>query len=263
MLDSYNEGLKKTLNVNKHKIFGILNGIDENIWDPEKDNLIFKRYSRQSSTANIKKHKEQNEKALFKMFHLKYSNKPLFISVTRLVPQKGPQLIKDAAKHIIKKDAQFFLLGTTSIKKLHKEFSDLQKKLQNTKEITIHLTYNEKLAHLLYAAADFIIIPSFFEPCGLTQLISFRYFTIPIVREIGGLKDTVFDIKKYPQKGNGYTFKKFSSAEFLNKIDIAYNDFINNPNTIKKLYENIKKINHNWQEPAKKYLKLYNKAFTG
>jgi starch synthase len=207
-------GLETTLLENQHKMKGILNGIDEEYWNPEKDPHLIAHYNSfapidEAKMAKILQAKADNKKQLRTHLGLKESSAPLVASITRLVPQKGPELIKQALLKTIERGAQFVLLGSSATPVWEKVFSALKKEHGISKNVAIVLDRDEALAHLVYAAADMFIIPSIFEPCGLTQMIALRYGAIPIVRKTGGLADTVHDVDTSPKEEklrNGYTF---------------------------------------------------------
>jgi len=243
---------------NKKKIKGIINGIDTNYWNPKKDFFIKYKYY---STKKLLERKNKNKALLQKTLNLNLKNVPLICSIGRLVPQKGPKLIKHAILQSLKKGAQFVLLGTPFDKKNKKLFKCLKKSLKNNPNISFNFNFNEQLSHQIFASADFIIIPSLFEPCGLTQMIAFRYGCIPIVRKTGGLADTVFDLDDKnitKSKRNGFTFEEFS----FKGIDFALNSAINfwyKKNERIKLIKKNMKYDFSWKASAKKYIEEYKK----
>jgi starch synthase len=246
---------------NRKKIKGITNGIDEHYWNPKTDIYIKYKYSA-NSFEKILKAKKQNKIFLQNLLNLKQKNVPLICSIGRLVEQKGPKLIKHAIMHSLEKNAQFILLGSPFDKKTKKSFNSLKKSLKTNKNVSINFGFNEKLSHQIYAAADFIIIPSLFEPCGLTQMISLRYGGMPIVRKTGGLADTVFDIddKSIPEKKkNGFTFKEFSIRGVNFALDRAINFWHKNNEKFNFLISKNMKNDFSWKTAAKKYIKEYKK----
>jgi len=252
-------GLEKVVKDNKGKLFGIVNGLDYEEWNPEKDTHLKGHFSPRNTEKELHEAKLVNKQNLQSELGLAPdSMKPMFISIGRLVWQKGPELIKEAISYIINSGGQFVLCGSSPEKDTQKKFDELKKMYNSNKNIHFHFDYNEPLARKMFAGADFIIIPSKFEPCGLTQLIAMRYATIPIVRKTGGLADTVFDVddKNVPEKArNGYVFEKDDASELFESLKRAFNDFKNNK-TKHIAYKNLE-LDHSWTEPAKEYLALF------
>lgn len=186
-------GLEEDLKRAQHKLVGILNGIDTDYWNPETDPMLAVNYSQKTRVEG----KRGNKRHIQEFLNLTRSeSRPLVVAVTRLVPQKGPDLIEYGIQKTLELGGQFVLLGTTRDPATQKQFEGIKPH----PDLVIKLDYNETLSHLLYAASDLFLMPSIFEPCGLSQMIALRYGSIPLVRETGGLKDTIFDGK------NGFTF---------------------------------------------------------
>jgi starch synthase len=240
-------GLNTVLTRHQNKLKGILNGIDTEYWNPEFDPLLACPYN----LMNVAHGKSINKKKVCERFGLKESSGPLICSITRLVPQKGPALIKHACERTLEKGGQFVLLGAVPSPEIDKEFRQLQKQLSKTKNAAFHFEYDEPLAHLVYAAADMIIIPSIFEPCGLTQMIAMRYGTVPIVRATGGLKDTVVDGK------NGFTFDFPDNLGVNWALDRALETFMKDPEAWKKLVFIGMSENFSWEKPFQAYQEIY------
>jgi starch synthase len=253
-------GLEEVLNNNKDKLRGILNGIDIDIWNPENDPLIKYHYSCKMPVEEIVQAKQKNKEDLRKLLGLSQIPTPLICNIGRLVKQKGPELIEHCLNFTLKNKGQFLLLGSTTIPKIQKHFTMLAKKYEQSEEISINLAYDDALAHQIYAACDFIIIPSLFEPCGLTQMIALRYGTIPIVRKTGGLSDTVFDVDDpsfSKTSVNGFTFEHYGKKEFNKALKRAFAYWSNDKNTINKLIENGLNTDHSLEKVTKEYLQLY------
>lgn len=252
LLPEYGFHLDQTLRANRSKIKGILNGIDTKIWDPATDPHLPHHFRVESAL----KGKEE----IRKTFSLDIKKRPWVGTVSRLVPQKGPHLIMETLKTTIQKGGTFILLGSSPIPELQEEFDRLLKEYADHPQVSLNYTYDEALAHKIYAALDFLIVPSLFEPCGLTQLIAMRYGTIPIVRKTGGLKDTVFDHDdpKIPaSQRNGFTFS-LPTPESLNvTLDRAFRLFFQDPASIQSLIRRGMNTDFSWKKPAKEYLKLY------
>jgi ADP-glucose type glycogen/starch synthase len=255
----YGCGLEKVLQKKRKKLFGILNGIDTKKFTPLKDPFIKYHYSSKDNIEKIIEKKNENKKFLQKKLKMNISSKPLFCSIGRLVPQKGPFLIKQSIFKTTKNGGQFILLGSSSVKKIKRNFFSLKKKLSKNRDISLNFAFDEELAHQIYAAADFIIVPSLFEPCGLTQMIALRYGTIPIVRKTGGLADTIFDVTSKNPLKNGFLFEKFSKKDLLSALDRAFFYFFKKPEKLKILIENGIKEDFSIEKSAKKYEEFYKK----
>jgi len=254
-------GLGPLLIENASKFKGILNGIDTEYWNPATDLFLTEKYmSDPSYVEEMIEAKKANRKHLSKLIHIEYDKAPLFSVVTRLVKQKGPELIKHGVEYSLKKGGQFILLGTSFEDDVRTEFFALSEEYRDNPHIHFHFEYDEALAHQTYASSDFILIPSLFEPCGLTQMISLRYGTIPIVHKVGGLKDTIFDIdhEDIPvEKRNGYTFD-FPSKDSLSwSIDRAFEHFKHDTKKKMTILKNGLKHDWSWKSSALSYLELY------
>lgn len=249
-------GLDKYLRKRKKDLFGIINGLDENQFNPESDPYIVKNYS----IKNFK-NKNENKDYLQKKYFGKKNDLPLIGIIARLTPQKGFDLIRDIFDELMKEKIQMVLLG-----KGIKEFEDffLEKARKNPDKFFAKIGFDEKLAHQIYAGANIFLMPSHFEPCGLGQLIAMKYGTIPVARKIGGLKDTIKNVESKTQKekaslkGTGFLFEKYESGELLATIKKSLKLFEN-----KKIWEQIQKNamaqDFSWRKSAKQYLKIYKK----
>lgn len=203
-------GLDLVLRDSQKKLVGILNGIDQDYWNPAKDPFLPMNYHTQK-LEDVLQAKQINKRFLQKHLALAQENVPLVASITRLDPQKSPDLIAYGITRTLELGGQFILLGSisTSNSDIQEQFITLQEKYRDDHRVAILLMNDEALAHLIFAASDLFIIPSLFEPCGLTQMIAMHYGTIPIARMTGGLVDTVFDIdtsSKPLNERNGFTF---------------------------------------------------------
>jgi starch synthase len=245
-------GLSQVIINNQKKLHGILNGIDLDYWNPQTDPYLSQHYSQ----LDYQKGKALNKNALRKKLGLKESTGPLVCSITRLVPQKDPALIKRSIEKTLEQGGQFVLLGSSSIPEIETIFLSLQKKLSKNKNAVIYLKYDEPLAHLLYAASDMIVIPSLFEPCGLTQMIACRYAAVPIVRATGGLADTVFEER------NGFTFQGSTTKELDAALEKAFACFTKTPEKWTLIVLNGLQANHGWEKSAKEYLAIYKKLLS-
>lgn len=235
-----------------HSFYGVLNGIDTSYWNIRKNRYL--PYNLKISTrSGINKFKTKARNELFKKIDLE-NDKPLFIFVGRLYHQKGLQILIPALEKLLAKSARFniILLGEGQ-KEIEKKLTSLAKKFP--KSVHAEIKYNEPFAHLLYAASDFIIVPSLFEPCGLVQMIAMRYTSIPIVRKTGGLADTIIDEKE------GIVFEKFETDALLKAIKKALSLFKNKREMTSIIKHNLKR-DFSWQHGAKKYVKLYIRALS-
>ena len=241
-------GLEGILQKRKKDIIGILNGINYNEWDPKKNKVLVKNYGPDSIDG-----KYENKEALQKLGNLKVDRKiPLLGIITRLADQKGLDILAEVIKEIVKMPVQFILLGTGDAR-YHKLFESLSKSYKNT---SIHLKFDATLAYKIYAGSDIFLMPSYYEPCGLGQLISLNFGTIPLVRKTGGLADTVEDFDPFTKKGNGFMFSQYQSGALLETIKrslCVYND----DKTWNKLVIRAMKCDFSWGKSAEDYVNLY------
>ena len=246
----YGYGLEGILKKRKNSLFGIINGIDWDVWDPEKDPFIYKNYSKKNAISG----KKENKSKLFKDTRLKGTCKPLFGIVSRLAKQKGFDIFLEVQDELFQRDLKLVVLGSGD--KVYNElFLNLTKKYPDKIYARIGV-YDEAFARKIYAASDFFLMPSVYEPCGLGQMISMRFGTIPVVRTTGGLKDTVKDINE--EGGYGIRFDNLNKEEFLGAIDRAinlYKDKKLKNATVKKIMS----LDFSWNNSAKEYSKLYQK----
>ena len=241
----YGCGLEGFLKKYSDKLLGILNGIDTKVFDPKSDKYLFSNYDTKT-IANKSKNKEEFTKDV---------NTPLFIFIGRLVEQKGLSLILQSLDELSKLKARFILLGEGD-KKSEELLSSASKKYKNISYIK---GYDEKLSHRLYAGADFLLMPSLFEPCGLNQMIAARYGTIPIVHLTGGLKDSVFE--KEQKCARGITFEKYDKNEFLKAIKRAL-ELYEDKESLSKMIKFDMECDFSFKKSAKKYLEVYKKVLS-
>ncbi len=240
-------GLEGVLNKRRDSVFGILNGLDYSIWNPQDDKFIARNYSPESV-----KDKREDKQDLQKFCKLPVkSNVPLFGIVSRLAEQKGFDILAEGIDSICKMDLQLVILGTGDLK-YHLILEGMAKKYP--KVISLHLKFDDPLARKIYAGSDIFLMPSKYEPCGLGQMISLKYGTIPLALKTGGLADTV-------NEENGFGFGRYSRDDLLKTINKAIAEF-KNKNKWNALIETAMKCNFSWEKSAKKYLKLYEKAKT-
>jgi len=248
----YGFGLEKILASRKKDLYGILNGVDYSIWSPDSDSNIPVQFDVRSLNR-----KEENKEALCEKCGLKHDpDIPVIGIISRLVDQKGFDLISEVFDKLMKLKIQLVLLGEGD-PKYHEKFKKLAKKY--SKKFAVNLKFDNTLAHLIEAGSDIFLMPSKFEPCGLNQIYSLRYGTVPVVRETGGLKDTISNYDRKTGKGNGFTFKKYDAKEMLRAVNTAVEMFQDKKTWI-KIQKNGMRADFSWDASAKKYLKLYEKA---
>ncbi len=248
-------GLGHTLFLHRHKFKGILNGIDYDVWNPEIDKYIPYKYG----IKNIEE-KYKNKKALRDRFLLGGGNKPIIAYVGRLDHQKGVHLITDAMYYALRNNCQFVLLGAGHDQSVNSHFLYLKQQMNDNPDCHLEIGYNEELAHLIFAGSDMLIQPSLFEPCGLTQMIAMKYGTVPIVRNTGGLADTVFDADysdKPKNERNGYVFNDFDSMAIESALKRAIKTWFEHPKLFKELMINGMRYDYSWNIPGQKYLEVY------
>ncbi len=242
-------GLEGLLAHEKAKCIGILNGIDWKTWNPETDSLIPKNYD----AAKVQSGKKASKKSLCEEFNLDI-NKPLFVFIGRLVWEKGADLLPDIFRQVLladKNEGSFLVLGSGNAV-IEEQFEALSEEFKGT--FNNHTGYNEALSHRMYSGADFLLMPSRVEPCGLNQMYSMRYGTIPIVNNIGGLKDTIVDIDE--KDGFGIKHEEVSVVAVGNAIFKAQ-ELFNNKEEFKKIRKRIMSIDHSWKHSVKQYIALY------
>ncbi|HMA75974.1 MAG TPA: glycogen/starch synthase [Candidatus Krumholzibacteriaceae bacterium] len=251
----YGHGMEKILWERRDDIIGILNGIDTDIWNPGTDELIECNYSADNLSGKAK-----NRKALLEEFDLTEDRgAPVIGIVSRLVDQKGFDILAEAMDEIMKMNLKLVILGTGQ-EKYHKLYSKMKKKYSS--KLGLKLEYNNRLAHLTEAGSDYFLMPSRYEPCGLNQLYSLRYGSIPIVRATGGLKDTINNLSSYGEKGNGFVFEDYSAFELTKVIREAV-DFFRDGEKVMAVRKRIMMEDHSWEKSAKKYISMYKKTAGG
>ncbi len=249
-------GLQHTLNVHHNKFRGVLNGVDYNVWNPEIDPYIAFKYN-----IDTIEDKYKNKEALRHRLLLRQDYKPIITVVSRLDHQKGVGLILHAIHYSLENGCQFVLLGSSQDSTINNDFMALKHHLNDNPDCHIEISYNEELAHLIYAGADMLVIPSAFEPCGLTQMIAMKYGTVPIVRNTGGLFNTVFDAdyahKPYHER-NGYVFNEFDSKGLDSALHRAIGLWYDYPRYFRELMTNGMNYDYSWNHPGSDYLNIYN-----
>ncbi len=238
------------LKLREYDFSGILNGIDYLEFNPSTDDNIEYKFNQ----VNFYKQKALNKKALLEELHIQGFDKPLFSMVTRLTWQKGFDITFNAVEELVRKGCNVVILGSGE-----HQYEATWEYLRNKypQNIAIYIGYNESLAHRIYAASDFFLMPSLFEPCGLGQMIAQRYGTLPIVRRTGGLKDSVINYDGHNEDiSNGFGFDKYTNDDMKYTCLYALETWENKP-LIKKLMKNALKTDNSWQKSTKEYLALY------
>ena len=249
--EEYGEGLEEHLRYHHNKLVGIVNGIDTDIWNPATDKLLAAPYDSQ----NVIENKKANKKALQESLGLQVDDHKIVIGlISRLTNQKGLDLVNSVIPHIMDEHTQVVVLGTGDA-----EYENAFRYYENQYKgnFCAYIAYNENVAHNIYAGCDALLVPSRFEPCGLTQLISMRYGSVPIVRETGGLKDTVQPYNLFDNTGNGFTFDRYESGllyDAINRAKTLY--FESRPYWDDMVVRNMNK-DVSWEQSAKHYKDMY------
>jgi starch synthase len=246
----YSCGMEEVLNRRKRDLDGILNGIDYSVWNPNVDKIIKYRYTRQEIPL-----KYENKRELLKKYKLEYDeNVPLIGMVSRLVDQKGFDLVMKILPKLMKEKIQMIILGEGEEK--YQKFL-IRAKKKYPKKLIVYVGFNEELAHHIEAGCDMYLMPSKYEPCGLNQMFSLRYGTVPIVRDTGGLSDTVEDYRK--PNGNGFLFQNYNENDLYKAVMKAISIFKKDNKKWYSLIRNGMTLDFSWKVSAKKYIALYKK----
>jgi len=244
----YGEKLEGLLRKRRDSLYGIINGLDYQEFNPSIDPHIYRQYSLENLND-----KKANKEALQKELGLPQRDVPLLGLVSRLVDQKGLDLIEEITDDLLKEDIQLVVLGSGDAK-YEDLFTELQQK--NPDKVGAHIGFNAPLAQRIYAGSDMFLMPSRFEPCGLGQLISLKYGTIPLVRATGGLADTIKEFEVNFNTGNGFVFTEYKGSELLKTVDRAI-EVYNKPQLWQVLIRNAMEADFSWDRSAHEYVKLY------
>ncbi len=248
-------GLQGLLRQYDGKFAGILNGIDDAVWNPLHDRFLAHPYGLETLDE-----KAGNKADLRRRLGLMDCERPILSVVSRLDRQKGVDLIRHGVEHALEKGCQVVLLGSAPEPAVAETFSQLRARLADNPHAHLELAYDEELSHLIYGGADLILIPSVYEPCGLTQLIAMNYGVVPLVRRVGGLADTVFDAnysdRPFEQR-NGYTFDELTRTAQGHAMDRAVGLWTAYPDYFRQLRVNGMAADHSWAAPAARYLDIY------
>lgn len=248
----YGEGLDGLMRARSNSLRGIVNGIDYDEYNPETDPHIFKRYN----ARNFRKEKVKNKTALQEELGLEVNPKAMMIGMcTRLTDQKGLDLVSYVMDELCQDAVQIVVLGTgdAQYENMFRHFA-----WKYGGKVSANIYYSEELSHKIYASSDAFLMPSLFEPCGLSQLMSLRYGTVPIVRETGGLKDTVMPYNEYESAGTGFSFMNYNAHEMLGTIRYAERIYYDKKREWNKIIDRGMAADFSWDHSAKQYEEMYN-----
>ncbi len=248
-------GLQQTLQVHHGKFGGVLNGIDYDVWNPEIDVLIPERY-----TPQTLERKYVSKEGLRSRFWLRQDFKPIVAYVGRVDRQKGVHLIEHTIHYGLARGAQVVVMGECPDPAVNAHFWQLKRRFNDNPDCHLEIAFNTGLAHLIFAGADMMVLPSMFEPCGLAQMIALKYGTVPIVRAVGGLVDTVFDRDYAPrpfEDRNGYVFHHHDNAALESALNRAIGLWYGYPAEFRQLVFNGMRQDHSWADPGHHYVNIY------
>jgi starch synthase len=249
-------GLGRTLKEYQDKVRGILNGVDYDAWTPEKDAILPTHYS-----VDTIERKSENTQALRDRLWLGKTRGPVVAYVGRLDEQKGMHLVHHALFYTLARGGQFVLIGDAHHHdSINSHFRHLKDYLNDNPDCHLELGYTEELAHLVYAGADLLVVPSMFEPCGLAPLIAMRYGTVPVVRATGGMIDTVFDRDHSGRplaERNGYVFHHTDNRAMESALSRALRLWSDRPREFRELVANCMRADYSWARPGQDYLDIY------
>jgi len=247
----FGEGLDSLLCARKNSLRGIVNGISYTDWDPSKDSMIYKNYTKRTVVSGKKENKKQLQQELGLPVD---ENKMMIGVVSRLTDQKGFDLVAYKLEELCQSGAQIVVLGTGEEKyeNLFRHYA-----WKYPENFSAQIYFSNEMSHKIYAASDAFLMPSLFEPCGLSQLISLRYGTVPIVRETGGLKDTVAPYNEYTGEGTGFSFANYNADEMLGCIYYSMKIYYDRSDEWKKLVQNGMSADFSWNVSADKYINMY------
>lgn len=251
LTEEFGENMQNVLELRRHDLCGIVNGIDYDTWNPMTDTTLVQNYDLTSLTD-----KKANKAALQAQFGLPQDDHVILVGiVSRLTGQKGFYLLTEVMSHLLQAHVQFVILGNGEAD-IENAFEHFKHAYPN--KFAFYRGYNETLAHQIYAASDLFLMPSIFEPCGISQLISMHYGTLPLVRETGGLRDTVQPYHTEEKSGTGFSFGGKHAYEMKAVYDLALDTYYNRPEDWAILVENAMEKDVSWTASAEKYIFLYN-----
>ena len=246
----FGEGLEGILSARRHQLSGILNGIDKKVFNPHSDPLIPKRFDK----GHLRGKQACKEALMFDMGLQASPDTPLVAMVTRMTKQKGFDLVERVLDEMMGFDICFLLLGSGD-----KAYESFMRDAENRHRgrICSYIGYNEELSHRIYAGADMLLMPSLFEPCGLSQMIAMRYGTLPIVRETGGLRDSVIPYNQYTGEGTGFSFANYNAHEMKHAVECAVGLYRDYHDIWEGLMRNAMGMDFGFERSAEEYARLY------
>ena len=248
----YGEHLDGLMRARSNDLRGIVNGLDYDEWNPQTDPMIAKNFN----AKTFRKEKVKNKTALQRELGLNEDPKAMLIGVvSRLTDQKGFDLVAYVMDELCQDNVQIVVLGTGE-ERYENMFRHFAWKYQG--KVSANIFYDNALSHRIYASCDAFLMPSLFEPCGLSQLMSLRYGTLPIVRETGGLKDTVEPYNEYESTGTGFSFKNYNAHEMLATIRYAESVYYDKKREWNKMVDRAMAKDFSWNNSAKQYEEMYN-----
>ena len=247
----YGEGLDGLLSARWQSLWGIVNGIDYDVWNPATDSQVYKNYS----VDNFRELKKINKVELQKECGLPQDDKQFVIGIiSRLTDQKGLDLVQGVMDELCSDDMQLVVLGTGD-ERYENMFRHYDWKYHD--RVSAQIYYSEEMSHRIYAGCDAFLMPSLFEPCGLSQLMALRYGTVPIVRETGGLRDTVQPYNEFENTGTGFSFANYNAHEMLGSVRYAKYIYYNKRREWNKIIDRDMAADFSWGTSAAKYQELY------
>ncbi len=249
----YGEGLDDLLSMRHERLWGIVNGIDYDVYNPATDPKIYQNYE----LENFRVLKKVNKRKLQQELGLPVDDSHFMIGIiSRLTDQKGLDLVDRIMNEVCTPDTQFVILGTGD-----ERYENMFRYYQGIygDRVSANIYYSDERSHKIYAGVDAMLVPSRFEPCGLTQLMALRYGTVPIVRETGGLKDTVWPYNEYEQTGTGFTFANYNAHELLGQINYAKHVYYDQRENWDRIVERCMQVDWSWQNSANIYRDLYDR----
>lgn len=247
----YGEGLDGLMRARSNSLRGIVNGIDYQEFDPEKDEHIYQNYN----ARNFRKEKGKNKTALQEELHLQVDGERFMVGiVSRLTDQKGFDLIRHVMDELCAEDLQLVILGTGDeiYENMFRHYD-----WKYPERVSAQIYYSEAMSHKIYASCDAFLMPSLFEPCGLSQLMALRYGTVPIVRETGGLRDTVEPYNEFENRGTGFAFSNYNAHEMLHTVQYAKQVFYHKKREWNKIIDRGMAADFSWNHSALEYQELY------
>ena len=252
----FGERLDGYIRMNRDKVTGIINGLDEDVYNPAADKYIKKPYTSRNARAG----KRENKDALRTELGLPIKRGiPMIAMVSRLVEDKGLDLVTRIMDELVEDDVQLVIVGTGDWK-YEEAFRELARRYPT--KVSVNILFDEALAHRVYAAADIFLMPSRYEPCGLSQLIALKYGAVPIVRQTGGLNDTIIPFDKYTNTGNGLTFPNFNAHELLFTVKKGLS-YYEDAALWDHIVKNAMESDYSWDRSAQAYMNIYKQIISG